>query len=124
MDSTNPNLVIASNLYRASAFLSAIDYFIYEPRSGFLVVFLTLVVLILISRVIRKGFKWVKWALLVISGISMPFVVIGLSGLFRNHILYGVVSVVINLLQILAVVYLFRPFEEAEITTVSNSSDD
>jgi len=115
MDIINRNLIIASHLYRASAFLSVFAYFMFQPRPGLLAEFFGLAFIILIAHLVRKGFNWVRWVLLVITIIFIPFLVIILWDLFKENVFFGFTSLGINLLQILAVVYLFLPYKQPDL---------
>ena len=115
MDLINRNLIIASNLYRASAFLSAFAYFMYKPRPDWFVAFFSVAIIILIARLIRKGFNWVRWVLLVLTTIFTSFFALALREILKENIYSGLTSLGINLLQILAVIYLFFPYKKTDL---------
>ena len=113
MDNINPNLIIASNLYRLSALISAIAYFVVKPRPGILEEVLTLVLIIGVAHLIRKGYKWVKWVMLIIEIIFLPFYIISIFTV-KFPIALELVGAAINLLQLVALVHVFLPYKEPE----------
>lgn len=113
MNTANHNLIVASNLVRASAFINAATYFIVEPRPGIIIEFLTLAFTILIARLIRKGYKWTRWVLLSLSIISVPLYIIGLF-MLKTNMLLQLPNIAISLVETVAVIYLFLPYRELD----------
>jgi hypothetical protein len=105
------NLLIASNLYRASALLTVLAYFLTDTQAALpelLVVALTLVV----AYLIRAGLKWLKWILLVWDLIFLPFFIIALLKPWDGVVGINILAIVVDLLQIAALVFLFVPRKE------------
>jgi hypothetical protein len=113
MNTLDQNLNIASNLYRASAVVCLIDYFVVKPRPGMIIELLTLVFTILIARLIRKGYKWVKWGLVVISALFITLYILSLF-MVKTAVMPDIFEVVVSLLQIIALIYLFLPYTEPQ----------
>ena len=113
MNTANHNLIVASNLVRASAFINAATYFIVKPRPGIIIEFLTLALTILIARLIRKGYKWTRWVLLSLSIISVPLYIISLFVL-KTNMLSELPNIAICLVETVAVIYLFLPYKELD----------
>jgi hypothetical protein len=109
MDRRTKNLVIASNLYRASAFLSVIAYYLADPRPGIINEFIILVLTILIARLIRKGFNWTKWVLLALWLLFFPLYIYNTITLKRN-LTAELPDMVVSLVQIISLIYLFLPY--------------
>lgn len=105
------NLLIASNLYRASALLTVLAYFLTDTQPALpelLVVAITLVV----AYLIRAGLKWLKWILLAWDLIFLPFFVIALLKPWDGVVGINILAIVVDLLQIVALVFLFLPRHE------------
>jgi hypothetical protein len=112
-----PNAGIAANLYRASAAVTIINYFLIRndkviPRTeSASILFFTVLIIIGIAYLINKGYSWIRWVLLVLFAIDLPFIVIGIPSLFTPNILSGCCLLLINLLQLLAAILLFVPYK-------------
>jgi len=105
------NLLIASNLYRASALLTVLAYFLTGKEAALpevLVVAITLVV----AYLIRAGLNWLKWILLVWDLIYLPFFIIALLQPWTGKVGINLLSIAIDGLQIIAVIFLFLPKKE------------
>lgn len=109
MDRRTKNLVIASNLYRASAFLSVVAYYLADPRPGIIDEFIVLIITILIARLIRKGFNWTKWVLLGLWLLLFPLYIYS-SVTLKKSIVSELPGVVVSLVQIISLIYLFLPY--------------
>jgi len=100
------NLLIASNLYRASALLTVLAYFLTAKEAALpevLIVAITLVV----AYLIRAGLTWLKWILLVWDLIYLPFFVMALLKPWTGKVGVNLLALAIDLLQIIALVFLF-----------------
>ena len=110
------NLLIASNLYRASALLTVLAYFLTAKEAALpevLIVAITLVV----AYLIRAGLTWLKWILLVWDLIYLPFFVMALLKPWTGKVGVNLLALAIDLLQIIALVFLFlykKPEPEAD----------
>lgn len=110
------NLLIASNLYRASALLTVLAYFLTAKEAALpevLIVAITLVV----AYLIRAGLTWLKWILLVWDLIYLPFFVMALLKPWTGKVGVNLLALAIDLLQIIALVFLFlykKPKPEAD----------
>jgi hypothetical protein len=106
------NLLIASSLYRASALLTVVAYVLYDAGGGAFPELLIIALTLLVAYLIRIGFRWLKWALLVIEIAYMPFFVMALMEPWAGRIGMNVMSIVVDLLQLIALVFLFLPRKE------------
>ena len=105
------NLLIASNLYRASALLTVLAYFLSGKEAALpevLVIAITLVV----AYLIRAGLNWLKWILLVWDLFYLPFFVMALLQPWTGKVGINLLAIAIDLLQIIALVFLFLPRKE------------
>ena len=105
------NLLIASNLYRASALLTVLAYFLTGKEAALpevLIVAITLVV----AYLIRAGLNWLKWILLVWDLFYLPFFVMALLQPWTGKVGINLLAIAIDLLQIIALVFLFLPRKE------------
>ena len=108
------NLLIASNLYRASALLTVLAYFLTAKEAALpevLIVAITLVV----AYLIRAGLTWLKWILLVWDLIYLPFFVMALLKPWTGKVGVNLLALAIDLLQIIALVFLFMYKKEEQI---------
>ena len=101
----------ASNLIRASAVLSLIDYYLIAGSAGStqtaIAMCIALSILLVLAMFIRAGHKWPKWVLLVLLIATITPDAIGLPLAIRNNLLAGLVAILIDLMQLAAVVLLF-----------------
>ena len=105
------NLLIASNLYRASALLTVLAYFLSGKEAALpevLVIAITLVV----AYLIRAGLNWLKWILLAWDLFYLPFFVMALLQPWTGKVGINLLAIAIDLLQIIALVFLFLPRKE------------
>src|SRR6185437_2310254 len=110
----NPNAFKASNLLRISALLCLIDYFLLsDHRSVFddRVLLLTVGLLIGVAFLIRRGYKWVKWVLLVLFFPGIVIAAISLPLIFKSSVIDGWISVLQNIIQTVALILLFIPYK-------------
>ncbi len=121
MKPDNRNLIIASNIYRASAFVSLVAYFLANPRPGVFAELAILVLTILIARLIRQGYKWTRWFLLGLWVLFLPLYIYELIHSNIN-VVSELPSMVVSILQLVSLVYLFLPSEETEQETLSELS--
>ena len=112
MNQLHPNLRIASNLYRASALLTLVAYFLYETGVDALPELLILALTLGVAYLIRMGLRWLKWVLLVFEVAYLPFLVMALLQPWIGKVGVNIMSIVIDLIQIAALVFLFLPREE------------
>ncbi len=105
------NLLIASNLYRASALLTVLAYFLSGKEAALpevLVIAITLVV----AYLIRAGLNWLIWILLAWDLFYLPFFVMALLQPWTGKVGINLLAIAIDLLQIIALVFLFLPRKE------------
>jgi len=117
------NLFIASNLYRASALLTVLAYFLTGTDAALpevLIVALTLIV----AYLIRAGLKWLKWLLLVWDLIYLPFFIMALLKPWTGKVGINILAIVIDLLQIIALVFLFLPRQEEPIEDEADAGEE
>lgn len=103
------NLLIASNLYRASAFLTVLTYFLSDTAQNTLPELLTVALTLIAAYLIRLGLKWLKWLLLVWELVYLPGFVIALLQPWAGKAGVNILSIVVELLQLIALIFLFLP---------------
>lgn len=111
-----PNANIAANLLRVSALITVVVYFLYSDRYLFegVAAAFTIVMLVGAAWLISKGYRWVRWVLLVLFLIGLPFVIIAIPAIFKQKIILGWVNIIRNLMQLMAVILLFIPYKQPE----------
>jgi len=114
MNQLHPNLRIASNLYRASALLTVATYFLSREAGATLPELLTVALTLIAAYLIRTGLKWLKWLLLVWELVYMPGFVMALLQPWAGKVGVNSLSIVVELLQIIALVFLFLPRKDEE----------
>jgi hypothetical protein len=111
----HPNAIKASNLLRLSALICLISYLLWNDHKSFLeaeVVLLTIVLLIVSAYLIRKGYAWTRWALLLIFFIpGIILIIIAFPFLFKQGLIDGSISLLQVVIQTIAVILLFIPFK-------------
>ncbi|HEX8020132.1 hypothetical protein [Mucilaginibacter sp.] len=107
---------LASNLIRVSAVLYLVYYYLNGGRSAnfnlALATCIALGILLVLALFIRQGYKWAKWVLLGLLILTITPDLIGLPFTFRTNIYAGCIAIIIDLLQIGALVLLFTPDKE------------
>lgn len=102
----------ASTLIRISAVLYLAYYYLYWGGSASfnvaLATCISLGILLLLALFIRQGHKWAKWVLLGLLLLTVTPDVIGLPATFKTNIIAGCIAIVIDVLQISALVLLFK----------------
>jgi hypothetical protein len=109
MKPLHSNLLIASNLYRASALLTVAAYFFSDKAQATLPELLTVALTLVAAFLIRLGLNWLKWLLLVWELVYLPGFVLGLLKPWAGNEGLNILSIVVELLQIIALVFLFLP---------------
>ena len=111
MKALHRNLLIASNLYRASALLTVLAYFFSDVGGATFPELLTVALTLIAAYLIRLGLKWLKWLLLAWELVYLPIIVTSLLP-WQGSTGVNILSVVVELLQIAALVFLFLPRKE------------
>ncbi|WEA00301.1 hypothetical protein [Mucilaginibacter sp. SJ] len=110
---------IASTLIRVSAVLYLVYYYLNGGRSASfqiaLATCIALGILLLLAFFIRTGYKWAKWVLLLLLILTITPDAINLPATFKANIYAGCIAIVIDLLQISALVLLFIPDKEGPV---------
>ncbi len=105
------NLLIASHLYRASAFLMVLAYFLADV-TNVVPEMLMIAFMLIVAYLIRAGIKWLKWVLLLWELYNIPAFVSLLSKPWSANPGITALLIAIELLQITALVLLFLPGKE------------
>jgi lysylphosphatidylglycerol synthetase-like protein (DUF2156 family) len=117
--SSQSKATVASNLIRVSAVLYLVYYYLNGGRSATfnlaLATCIALGLLLIIALFIRQGYKWAKWVLLVLLILAIPPDAINLPSTFKANIYAGCIAIIIDLLQIAALVLLFKPDKEGPV---------
>lgn len=103
------NLLIASHLYRASALLTVAAYFFSETAGDTLPELLTVALTLIAAYLIRLGLNWMKWVLLIWEVVYLPGLFTLLMKPWTGHAGENILAIVVELLQIIALVFLFMP---------------
>ncbi|MFC0517750.1 hypothetical protein ACFFGT_26290 [Mucilaginibacter angelicae] len=110
---------VASNLIRVSAVLYLVYYYLNGGRSATfdlaLATCIALGILLALALLIRQGYKWTKWVLLVLLILTITPDLIRLPFTFRTNIYAGCIAIIIDLLQIGALILLFKPDKEEPV---------
>ncbi|SEO01944.1 hypothetical protein SAMN05192574_1056 [Mucilaginibacter gossypiicola] len=110
---------VASTLIRVSAVLYLVYYYLSGARSAsFTIAIATCIalgILLLLALFIRKGHKWAKWVLLLLLILTITPDAVNLLSTFKANVYAGCIAVIIDLLQISALVLLFLPAKEEPI---------
>ncbi|MFS2188340.1 hypothetical protein ACCC92_16800 [Mucilaginibacter sp. Mucisp84] len=106
----------ASTLIRVSAVLYLVYYYLNGARSASynvaLATCIALGILLLLALFIRKGHQWAKWVLLLLLILTITPDAVNLPSTFRANVYAGCIAIIIDLLQISALVLLFLPDKE------------
>jgi len=106
----------ASNLIRISAVLYLVYYYLnWGGSASFDIALATCIalgILLLLALFIRQGHKWAKWVLLGLLLLTITPDVIGLPVTFKTNIIAGCIAIIIDVLQISALVLLFKKDKE------------
>jgi len=110
----------ASTLIRISAALYLVYYYLSGSRSASfnlaLATCIALGILLLLALFIRQGHKWAKWVLLGLLLLTITPDVINLPATFKTNIVAGCIAIIIDVLQISALVLLFKKDKEKPVT--------
>lgn len=110
---------LVSNLIRASAVLYLVDYYLVGGGGttyyAAIVMCIALSILMVLAMFVRKGYKWAKWILLGLLILTVTPDAINLPSAFEANIYAGCIAIVIDLLQIGALVLLFMPDKEEPV---------
>ena len=102
---------LASNLIRASAVLYLVDYYLVGRNAttyyAAIIMCIALGILMLLAAFVRKGFKWPKWVLLVLTIVIVAPDLTGLLSTFHENIYAGLISTLIDLMLLIALAVLF-----------------
>jgi hypothetical protein len=113
--SPNPKAHIASNLIRASVVFYLVYYYLTGGAASFyhaLASCIAFGILLLLAFFIRQDYKWPKWVFLIVVIIDIAPDAIGLPVTFKTNIYAGLISLLIDLLQVTALALLFMPYKE------------
>jgi peptidoglycan/LPS O-acetylase OafA/YrhL len=104
---------IVSNLVRASAVLYLVDYYFFGGHAttyyAAIIMCIALGILMLLAAFVRKGFKWPKWVLLILTIVIVAPDLTGLLSTFHQNIYAGFISVLIDIMLLTALLLLFIP---------------
>jgi hypothetical protein len=104
------NFIQSSNLIFATVGLGVINFFFSSDTlssgTNIAVAIITLLIILGIGILVRQGFNWVKYLLLVLTILGLFGVPIILTDLTQNPIV-GIVSIVETVIEIWATVILF-----------------
>ncbi|WP_413666451.1 hypothetical protein ACEN9X_18110 [Mucilaginibacter sp. Mucisp86] len=110
---------LASNFIRASAVLYLVDYYLVGGGAttyyAAIVMCIALSILMMLALFVRKGYKWAKWVLLLLLILTITPDVVNLQSTFKANVYAGCIAVIIDLLQISALVLLFTPDKEEPV---------
>jgi len=117
--SSQSKVNIASGMIRVSAVLYLVYYYLNGGRSASfqiaLATCIALGILLLLALFIRRGYKWAKWLLLGLLVLTITPDAINLPATFKANFYAGCIAVIIDLLQIGALVLLFMPDKEKPV---------
>lgn len=105
------NLLIASNLYRASALLMVLAYFLADV-TNVVPEMLMIAFMLIVAYLIRAGIKWLKWVLLLWELYNVRAFISLLSEPWSANPGIKVLLIAIEVLQVAALVFLFLPGNE------------
>jgi peptidoglycan/LPS O-acetylase OafA/YrhL len=104
---------IVSNLIRASAVLYLVDYYFFGGNAttyyAAIIMCIALGILMLLAAFVRKGFKWPKWVLLILTIVIVAPDLTGLLSTFHQNTYAGFISILIDVMLLIALVLLFIP---------------
>lgn len=106
------HLLIASNLYRASALVTVVAYFLADV-ANMVPEMLTIAFMLIVAYLIRAGIRWLKWVLLIWELYNVPAFIQLLSKPVSGNPTTTILLIIIEVLQIAALVFLFLPGKEA-----------
>jgi hypothetical protein len=120
-----PNAKIAANLLRLSALIAVVVYFLYSDRYLFdgIAAALGIVILVGAAWLIGKGYRWVRWVLLVLFLIGLPFDIIAIPAIFKQKIIAGYANLIQNAIQLIVVVLLFIPYKQPDAVLTEDETD-
>lgn len=111
---------VASTLIRISAVLYLVYYYLSGARSASfnvaLATCIALGILLLLALFIRQGHQWAKWVLLLLLILTITPDAVNLQATFKANVYAGCIAIIIDLLQIGALVLLFLPNKESSVT--------
>jgi hypothetical protein len=109
----------ASNLIRVSAVLSLAYYYLIGSTQGeaptVIAMCIILGILMFLAMFIRAGHKWPKWVLLVLLIATIIPDVISLPSTIKNNLSAGLMAILIDVVQITALVLLFIPAKDPAV---------
>ena len=104
------NILIASNLTLISAALGVINFLILGSFTSFaydFTAFFAIAFIALLAFLIRQGYKWVKWLLVILFLTGLPFLVPQLPIIFKQSFLAGMINILQSILQLASIILLF-----------------
>jgi hypothetical protein len=135
--SLHPKAIISSTLFRISALLVVVEYFIqvqfYAKEPFGLSRFLSIALLLAIAYVIRSGRLWIRWLLLAIIIVGLFATVAALlsSVTIKLTTIDWCTNAIEDIIQITATILLFIPYhvptshiiEESDISLTNLNSN-
>lgn len=109
----HPNANIASNMLRLYALLTIVNYFLFSKRNSLTqaeAIFIAILLLLGIAYLIRKGYNWIRWIMLVLVVIGLALDVFILPQVFKLGLVNGMITITLDLIQIAATVLIFIPY--------------
>jgi hypothetical protein len=116
----HPNAVKSANLLRLSILIYLISYWFSRNSNSIFdaeAMLLTIVILLVSAYLVRRGYSWVRWMLLVLLIPGIVLAIIAIPFLFKPGLIYGYVAVIQGIIQAIAVIILFIPYKPIPIFT-------
>ncbi|PJJ83390.1 hypothetical protein [Mucilaginibacter auburnensis] len=123
MKPLHPYLRIASNLYRASALLTVLAYFLADV-TAMVPEMLMIAFMLIAAYLIRAGIKWLKWLLLAWELYNLPAFITLLKTPWKDNPSIFALLIFIEVLQIAALVFLFLSRKDDDDTDWEDEGED
>ena len=111
MSNIHPNYIKASNITLVSILIGLVNLFLIRDKlintQAIGSVIFTFIVLLLLAFLIRHGYAWMKYVLLIFTLLGAFAIPIYISDLLNNTLL-GILETTQTILQIWVVVILFK----------------
>ncbi len=117
------NLLIASHLYRASALLTVLAYFLADV-TAMVPEMLMIAFMLIAAYLIRAGIKWLKWLLLAWELYNIPAFITLLKTPWKDNATILALLIIIEVLQVIALVFLFLPRKDDDDTDFDEEEED
>ena len=106
-----PNFIKASNLIFISSLLGVIGFFLRSQMSTYEIIIGIISVCFVagIALLIRKGYQWMKWVMLILTVLGVAATVMVLPVIMRQKLIIAINSSLQTILQIIATILMFLP---------------